>query len=414
VQQTLEHPSSENARPVSGGLPTLDAAEVSLMSQVLPAEKGRVLLLEDDPSFQDVVREFLAESGYTVVAVPNGGEGVRELLNGDFALILCDLQMPGLPGDMFYRAVERIRPELCSRFVFMSGYRGDAAVNEYIQSIGCWLLRKPFPLHDLLALFAFAEVRETLPSACVSNSNQQIGFPARPAANQASAMVPLPRPPMPEHQMVPRLPYPCPTEAPVTWTSNLPASDGDGSRRFSSSWLDLTIILAVVFSFRYLDVQSAAASELAESRALEAEWTVLSPQFQNALATRSKLQRSPSLPAVIAADQAKPRWTSALSDIAIAAGHSVELLELQAREEKGDPGACEVRVHGQVIGALPRLVADRFLQTVTETLTRGAQGRAVETRFERLDDVPAAAAGQQRAAFIATAGISPAKPVEVP
>ena len=39
-----------------------------------------------------------------------GVEGVHEVLASEFDAILCDMQMPTLPGDMFYRAVERMRP----------------------------------------------------------------------------------------------------------------------------------------------------------------------------------------------------------------------------------------------------------------------------------------------------------------
>jgi len=71
-----------------------------------------VLLLDDDTALRDVITDFLTDSGYTVVAVSNGAEGIREMVARDFSVILCDLMMPTLPGDMFYRAAERIRPRL--------------------------------------------------------------------------------------------------------------------------------------------------------------------------------------------------------------------------------------------------------------------------------------------------------------
>src|SRR6185295_5824358 len=129
--------------------------EAAAATEVAPtpvAEAGpqRVLLVDDDTSFNVIIRDFLAESGFSVVAVPSGGAGVREVLAGDFALVLCDVMMPGLPGDMFYRAVERIRPDLCQRFVFMSGFRGDEKTCAFIKDVNGYLLRKPFHLQDLL------------------------------------------------------------------------------------------------------------------------------------------------------------------------------------------------------------------------------------------------------------------------
>src|SRR5258708_16422146 len=78
----------------------------------------KVLLLEDDPAFKEIMTDFLKESGFEVVGVTNGVEGVHQLLASDFEVLLCDMMMPTLPGAMFFRAVERMRPPLSHRFIF--------------------------------------------------------------------------------------------------------------------------------------------------------------------------------------------------------------------------------------------------------------------------------------------------------
>ncbi|MEA3212560.1 MAG: hypothetical protein QOE70_5617 [Chthoniobacter sp.] len=125
----------------------------------------KVLLLEDDPAFKDIMTDFLKESGFEVVAVMNGVEGVHQVLASDFEIILCDMMMPTLPGDMFFRAVERMRPHLCDRFVFMTGHRGNAKVNEFIENVRGTILTKPFHVDDLLELIAFIQVRVHLIAA---------------------------------------------------------------------------------------------------------------------------------------------------------------------------------------------------------------------------------------------------------
>lgn len=122
-------------------------------------ERRKVLLLEDDPQFREIMTEFLTESGYEVVGVQNGVEGVHEILASDFEIILCDMMMPTLPGDMFYRAVERMRPHLCDRFIFMTGYRGNPKIADFIHSVSGTMLAKPFQVDDLLELIAFVQVR---------------------------------------------------------------------------------------------------------------------------------------------------------------------------------------------------------------------------------------------------------------
>jgi CheY-like chemotaxis protein len=122
----------------------------------------KVLLLEDDPAFTEIMTDFLSESGYEVTAVENGVQGVHMVMASDFEVILCDMMMPTLPGDMFFRAVERMRPYLCDRFVFMTGHRGNPKINDFVNSVAGMMLAKPFHMDDLLETIAFLRVRTTL------------------------------------------------------------------------------------------------------------------------------------------------------------------------------------------------------------------------------------------------------------
>jgi Response regulator containing CheY-like receiver, AAA-type ATPase, and DNA-binding domains len=129
------------------------------------AGNKKVLLLEDDPAFKEIMTVFLGETGFKVVAVQNGVEGVHQVLAGDFEVILCDMMMPTLPGDMFFRAVERMRPHLCDRFIFMTGHRNNSKVNDFIGNVNGTILTKPFHVDDLLEMIAFIQIRTHLLAA---------------------------------------------------------------------------------------------------------------------------------------------------------------------------------------------------------------------------------------------------------
>ena len=146
------------ALPPPGQTP--ETAASPLRSQVpgVGARK-KVLVLEDEAAFREVINDFLVENGYEVVAVQNGVDGVHELLAADFDVIVCDMNMPALSGDMFFRAVERMRPHLCDRFVFMTGHRGIEKINEFIAQVRGTVLMKPFSVDDLLEIVAFIQVR---------------------------------------------------------------------------------------------------------------------------------------------------------------------------------------------------------------------------------------------------------------
>ena len=122
-------------------------------------ETKRVLLLEDDEMFKGIIKEFLESNFYDVIAVNNGAEGVRAVMKDEFDVIICDMMMPKLPGDMFYTAIERMRPHLCRRFIFITGHRGNQKINDFIKQVRGTMLTKPFHMDDLLEAVACVQVK---------------------------------------------------------------------------------------------------------------------------------------------------------------------------------------------------------------------------------------------------------------
>jgi two-component system, OmpR family, response regulator RegX3 len=124
-----------------------------------------ILLLEDDASLAEVLCNALAKKNFHVTRVRNGTEGIHQILESDYDVILCDMIMPGFPGDMFYRAVERSRPHLCKRFLFMTGHTGDPQIDEFIRSVRGLMVFKPFQLHELLEAIQVVLKKSQLPVA---------------------------------------------------------------------------------------------------------------------------------------------------------------------------------------------------------------------------------------------------------
>jgi DNA-binding response OmpR family regulator len=119
----------------------------------------RVLILEDDEELKGLIAEYLYDFGYDVTRVSNGVDGVRELAKRDYDAVICDMMMPKLPGDMFYLAVQRMRPRLCDRFLFVTGHKHDPKIGEFIARIGGTILNKPFRMETLLDMLAYVQVR---------------------------------------------------------------------------------------------------------------------------------------------------------------------------------------------------------------------------------------------------------------
>ncbi|MDP9291231.1 MAG: response regulator [Verrucomicrobiota bacterium] len=136
-----------------------------MSEEFTPMQSAKILFLEDDVAFKDAITDFLESQFYAVTGVPSGVEGVREIMANDFDVIVCDMMMPSLPGDMFYYAVERMRPYLCARFIFITGAKGDKKIHEFIRKVNGTILMKPFHVQDLLETIRFVQSKTSgLPS----------------------------------------------------------------------------------------------------------------------------------------------------------------------------------------------------------------------------------------------------------
>lgn len=140
------------------GLPDVPRPrKIDMSEDFSPLQAAKILFLEDDTTFKETITDFLESQFYDVTGVPSGVEGVREIMASDFEVIVCDMMMPSLPGDMFYYAVERMRPHLCPRFIFITGAKGDRKITEFIRKVNGTILMKPFHVQDLLETIRFVQ-----------------------------------------------------------------------------------------------------------------------------------------------------------------------------------------------------------------------------------------------------------------
>lgn len=138
----------------------------------------RILVVEDDVDQTVLLKDFLESYFYRVTAVANGADALKEILAADFDVILCDMVMPQMPGDMFYHAVHRVKPHLCDRFIFITAHGENARIQEFLNRTTEMVLIKPFHLDDLLELILLL-FRE------LENPRNKLGQPA-PASSIAA------------------------------------------------------------------------------------------------------------------------------------------------------------------------------------------------------------------------------------
>ena len=64
----------------------------------MPSGKKRILVVEDDAGFRDLLRVQLSMAGYALELAANGAEGAKALRDNPPDLILSDVHMPLLTG----------------------------------------------------------------------------------------------------------------------------------------------------------------------------------------------------------------------------------------------------------------------------------------------------------------------------
>lgn len=114
---------------------------------------ARILIIDDEAIVTSSLRRALKRS-YEVDVVNDSQRALQQLEAQDYALVLCDLMMPGLSGAELFAQVRRAHPQLAARFVFMTGGVFSAADHAFLDHLEQPLLQKPFRVDDLEALIA--------------------------------------------------------------------------------------------------------------------------------------------------------------------------------------------------------------------------------------------------------------------
>jgi nitrogen-specific signal transduction histidine kinase/CheY-like chemotaxis protein len=135
---------------------------------------GLILLVEDSDELRKMIQDFLSARGYEVIACGSAEVALKwaRTLSRSLDLVICDLILPDLPGDMLVEQLREQRPDM--KVLFMSGQRG--AADEILPpSPGTpppVCLEKPFSLHQLVAA-----VEDTLGTAALPSKVDSIPTP---------------------------------------------------------------------------------------------------------------------------------------------------------------------------------------------------------------------------------------------
>lgn len=108
-----------------------------------------ILLVEDEESVRQLVRDTLTAKGYRVFDADNGEAGLTAAAahDGKIDLVITDVVMPGMGGRELVKQLTETRPTI--KVLYLSGYTEDAIVSDGSIEKGTAFLQKPFTLQNL-------------------------------------------------------------------------------------------------------------------------------------------------------------------------------------------------------------------------------------------------------------------------
>jgi PAS domain S-box-containing protein len=114
-----------------------------LGERTMVAAPDKVLIVDDEESVRELLATTLTEAGYETLAVSSANEAISRLEQGeDWDLVLTDLRMPGMSGEMLLEHVDREFPSVAT--VVMTGYPSCDSVSRAARARASDYLEKPF------------------------------------------------------------------------------------------------------------------------------------------------------------------------------------------------------------------------------------------------------------------------------
>ncbi len=110
----------------------------------------RVLIVEDDFSVAEGLREILSSEGITVCLVDHGEAAMVALAEFDPQAVVLDVGLPDIDGVEVCRRIRKTRPDL--PVIFSTGHGDRASIVELLGSGTTEFLMKPYDVDDLLEI----------------------------------------------------------------------------------------------------------------------------------------------------------------------------------------------------------------------------------------------------------------------
>jgi len=117
-------------------------------------DKKKLLLVDDEVGYLDVLAKRLTHRGFKVTTASSGAEAIRALRKWEFDLAVVDLKMEDMDGIEVLKVLKKMDPAL--QVIILTGHGSERAARDGIAHGAFDYLIKPIGLDPLIARISAA------------------------------------------------------------------------------------------------------------------------------------------------------------------------------------------------------------------------------------------------------------------
>lgn len=141
-------------------------------SAIFGSMDGKILILEDDQPFAEMLAETLDANDFPAEISLDPQDALQRVREEDFSLLVSDYLMPKLEGTAFIRQVREFDKSI--PVLMISAYMGEAEMKQASEAGVSRVLRKPFEMKDLMD-----EIRQLLEEVRPAGEDRSTGGSAK-------------------------------------------------------------------------------------------------------------------------------------------------------------------------------------------------------------------------------------------
>ncbi len=115
---------------------------------MMTSKTYNLLIIDDDPNIAKLIKFYLKESNFIIETASDGRKGMQSAKNGNYDLLLLDMQMPHMDGLTFLNTISDL-PGFDTLIIVVTAHDPNANMMSLIEKHAFDYIQKPFTANRL-------------------------------------------------------------------------------------------------------------------------------------------------------------------------------------------------------------------------------------------------------------------------